>query len=92
MCGLTFRGWPGLMSTCEPGSLLVSSDIWRNQIISSNLFSRTTSVLYVGKYNRSRERSGNVLITKDLPELSSDSLITQYNVSLFVDPLVEFDK
>ena len=43
--------------------LLVSSDIWRNQIISSsNLFSRTTSVLDIGKYNLSRERSGNVLI------------------------------
>ena len=63
-----------------------------NQIISSNLFSRTTSVLYVGKYNRSRERSGNVLIRKDRPELSSDSLIRQYILSLFVDLLVEFNE
>ena len=93
MCGLTFRGWPGLMSTCEQGSLLVSSDIWRKIKLSPpNLFSRTTSVLYVGKYNRSRERSGNVLIMTDLPEMSSDSLITQYVVSLFADLLVELDK
>ena len=28
MCGLTFRGWPGLMSTCAEGSLLVSSEFW----------------------------------------------------------------
>ena len=90
MCGLTFRGWPGLMSTCEEGSLLVSSDIWRKIKLSPpNLFSRTTSVLDIGKYNRSIECSGNVLIRT---EMKRDSLITQYVVSLFADLLVEFDK